>query len=42
MKDDQAVTRLKQGDQDGLEVLMSRYYLPAVRAALKDTDPAVR
>jgi len=33
MKDDQAVARLKQGDQGGLEVLVSRYYLPAVRAA---------
>jgi RNA polymerase sigma-70 factor (ECF subfamily) len=33
MKDDQAVTRLKQGDPDGMEVLVSRYYLPAVRSA---------
>jgi RNA polymerase sigma-70 factor, ECF subfamily len=33
MKDDQAVTLLKQGDQQGMEVLVSRYYLPAVRAA---------
>jgi len=33
MKDDQAVARLKQGDQAGMEGLVSRYYLPAVRAA---------
>ena len=33
MKDDQAVARLKQGDQAGMEELVSRYYLPAVRAA---------
>ncbi len=33
MKDDQAVARLKQGYQESLEVLVSRYYLPAVRAA---------
>ena len=33
MKDDQAVARLKQGDQGSMEVLVSRYYLPAVRAA---------
>ena len=33
MKDDQAVARLKQGDVESMEVLVSRYYLPAVRAA---------
>lgn len=33
MNDDQAVARLKQGDQVGMEGLVSRYYLPAVRAA---------
>jgi RNA polymerase sigma-70 factor, ECF subfamily len=33
MNDDQAVARLKQGDQGSLEGLVSRYYLPAVRAA---------
>lgn len=33
MKDDQAVARLKQGDLESMEVLVSRYYLPAVRAA---------
>jgi RNA polymerase sigma-70 factor, ECF subfamily len=33
MKDDQAVARLKQGDQAGMEGLVSGYYLPAVRAA---------
>ncbi len=33
MQDDQAVTRLKQGDLESMEVLVSRYYLPAVRAA---------
>lgn len=33
MKDDQAVARLKQGDLESMEVLVSRYYLRAVRAA---------
>jgi len=33
MNDDQAVARLKQGDQGSMEGLVSRYYLPAVRAA---------
>jgi RNA polymerase sigma-70 factor, ECF subfamily len=33
MKDDQAVARLKEGDQESMEALVSRYYLPAVRAA---------
>jgi len=33
MQDDQAVSRLKQGDQESMEVLVARYYLPAVRAA---------
>jgi RNA polymerase sigma-70 factor, ECF subfamily len=33
MIDDQAVARLRQGDQAGMEGLVSRYYLPAVRAA---------
>jgi RNA polymerase sigma-70 factor (ECF subfamily) len=32
-KDDQAVARLKQGDLESMEVLVSRYYLPAVRTA---------
>lgn len=33
MQDEQAVARLKQGDLESLEALVSRYYLPAVRAA---------
>ncbi len=33
MTDDQAVARLRQGDQGSMEGLVSRYYLPAVRAA---------
>ena len=33
MKDDQVVARLKQGDLESMEELVSRYYLPAVRAA---------
>jgi RNA polymerase sigma-70 factor (ECF subfamily) len=33
MQDEQAVARLKQGDLGSLEALVSRYYLPAVRAA---------
>lgn len=33
MKDDQAVARLKEGDQESMEALVSRYYLPAVRTA---------
>lgn len=33
MQDEQAVARLKQGDLKSLEVLVARYYLPAVRAA---------
>jgi RNA polymerase sigma-70 factor (ECF subfamily) len=33
MIDEQAVARLRQGDQGSMEGLVSRYYLPAVRAA---------
>ena len=33
MQDEQAVARLKQGDLISMEALVSRYYLPAVRAA---------
>ncbi len=33
MQDEQAVARLKQGDLRSLELLVTRYYLPAVRAA---------
>lgn len=33
MEEQQAITKLKQGDIDGLEVLVEKYYLQAVRAA---------
>ena len=33
MQDEQAVSRLKQGDLQSLEPLVARYYLPSVRAA---------